>query len=188
VFNTEAHPFRIRKRDPLDVWRAWEREHGTLPWYPPHMDRVKPTETLGMQERRLKGRVRADARDMYSEETDGGAVDDEGLPFDTRRGPLGLPRIPRGNRMLAFGPLPANVLYGDGAQEEIARQQQRERDELTRRQQQQQQQPPQQQRPREQQPQWPPPTPPAVPQQPSAPPYAKRYRSAYQVAKKNSKR
>lgn len=54
VFNTEAHPFKIRRRDPMDIWRQWEDAHGgTLPWLPPSVDGVEVVETEMMVRLRL---------------------------------------------------------------------------------------------------------------------------------------
>ena len=50
VFNTEGHPVRIRARDPLDVWRAWEDENnGEVRWHAPSIDGVVPVETDRMR-------------------------------------------------------------------------------------------------------------------------------------------
>ncbi|CUG86987.1 glycoside hydrolase, putative [Bodo saltans] len=55
VFNTEAHPFKIRRRDPLDVWRDWEAEHdGAMPWLPPFVDGVGVVETEKMMQARIQ--------------------------------------------------------------------------------------------------------------------------------------
>jgi len=46
VLNTEAHPLRIRKRNPMDVWTAWEDAHGgALPWEAPTLSKM-PKVTL----------------------------------------------------------------------------------------------------------------------------------------------
>jgi mannosyl-oligosaccharide alpha-1,2-mannosidase len=50
VFNTEAHPLKIRKRNPMDIWTQWERDHhGELPWYPPWIDGVQEVQTERMR-------------------------------------------------------------------------------------------------------------------------------------------
>jgi mannosyl-oligosaccharide alpha-1,2-mannosidase len=73
VFNTEAHPLRIRSRDPMDVWRDWEAVHGgAMPWQPPTVERVTPVETAGMLHRRNRagGRVVAPADSNAQEDPD----------------------------------------------------------------------------------------------------------------------
>lgn len=117
VFNTEAHPLKIRKRDPMDVWRAYENENdGRINWDPPILagvSEIKRTETKNMQKRRIEGHVRRSARDQYSEEMDAGAgiADDEGLPFEPKRGMRGVPIISRKNRGGWYGVQPVNALY-----------------------------------------------------------------------------
>eukprot|EP00759_Apiculatamorpha_spiralis_P024807 PhF_6_TR27973/c0_g1_i1/m.41385/K01230/MAN1; mannosyl-oligosaccharide alpha-1,2-mannosidase len=48
VFNTEAHPFKRRQRNPMDILEAWEEEHGSLPWKPPTIRGVERVETPKM--------------------------------------------------------------------------------------------------------------------------------------------
>eukprot|EP00760_Papus_ankaliazontas_P009811 PhM_4_TR14137/c0_g1_i1/m.36849/K01230/MAN1; mannosyl-oligosaccharide alpha-1,2-mannosidase len=45
VINTEAHPLKIRSRDPMDVLIEYEKEHGDLPWKPPTLPGVEIIET-----------------------------------------------------------------------------------------------------------------------------------------------
>lgn len=53
VFNTEGHPVRIRKRNPLDVWRSWEESHNGEPAFlPPTVNGVIPVETERMRKKR----------------------------------------------------------------------------------------------------------------------------------------
>lgn len=119
VFNTEAHPLKIRKRDPLDIWREYENENGgRLNWDPPIINgvtEVKRTETENMKKRRLEGHYRVSAKDQYSEETDNGGIpDDEGLPFEPNRGMRGVPKVDTHggrNRGAAFGVQPPKVLF-----------------------------------------------------------------------------
>jgi mannosyl-oligosaccharide alpha-1,2-mannosidase len=117
VFNTEAHPLKIRKRDPLDVWREYENENdGRILWDPPVLagvSEIKRTETESMKKRRIEGHLRHSAKDEHSEELDAGAgvADDEGLPFEGNRGMRGIPIVSRQNRGSWFGVQPANVLY-----------------------------------------------------------------------------
>jgi mannosyl-oligosaccharide alpha-1,2-mannosidase len=55
VFNTEAHPLKIRRRDPLDVWRDWEAGHdGAMPWLPPFVEGVGAVETETMMQARIQ--------------------------------------------------------------------------------------------------------------------------------------
>ena len=49
VFNTEAHPLKIRHRDPMDIWRLWERTHGKPAFLNPTVLGVaQRTETAAM--------------------------------------------------------------------------------------------------------------------------------------------
>eukprot|EP00388_Colpodella_angusta_P026014 GDKK01004259.1.p1 GENE.GDKK01004259.1~~GDKK01004259.1.p1 ORF type:complete len:160 (+),score=15.99 GDKK01004259.1:73-480(+) len=53
VFNTEGHPVRIRRRNPLDVWKAWEDSHNGEPAFmPPTVNGVMPVETERMRKKR----------------------------------------------------------------------------------------------------------------------------------------
>ena len=93
VFNTEAHPFRRRTRDPLDVWREYEAAHGSVPWYPPNLPGVTPVETTRMREARLSGRANlVQGFDPLGEEMEESMADDEGLPFDESSGMRGILR------------------------------------------------------------------------------------------------
>ncbi|CUG31017.1 mannosyl-oligosaccharide alpha-1,2-mannosidase, putative [Bodo saltans] len=95
VFNTEAHPLRRRQRDPLDVWREFEKVHGDVPFYPPDIDGVIPTETDNMKQRRArrKGRIQS-VHDNLGEDFADGPVDDDGQPYDPIKGARGLPKHP----------------------------------------------------------------------------------------------
>ena len=93
VFNTEAHPLRIRQRDPMTVWRNYENEHNRSCWRPPRVVGVKDVETERMAEQKMPPRV---ARDPLGEEFDvDGAIDDEGAPFDPQLGMAGLKKEQR---------------------------------------------------------------------------------------------
>ena len=60
VFNTEAHPLKIRKRDPLDIWRSYEEQHGQPAWLPPNIKGVTPiAETEMMKRLRMEGKLNA---------------------------------------------------------------------------------------------------------------------------------
>ena len=98
VFNTEAHPLKIRKRDPLDVWRAYEEAHGSVPWRAPKLPGVEEVETEKMRRDRLAGKAKQprSVKDIYGEEIDGQA-DDEGMPFDPRLGMEGVKRAKGAN-------------------------------------------------------------------------------------------
>lgn len=70
VLNTEAHPLKIRKRDPLDVWRDWEQSSGSVRWRPPTLDGVGLVETERMMQERLASgdaRVVADVDPLGSD-------------------------------------------------------------------------------------------------------------------------
>eukprot|EP00164_Ancoracysta_twista_P009268 GFYU01013658.1.p1 GENE.GFYU01013658.1~~GFYU01013658.1.p1 ORF type:complete len:206 (-),score=5.95 GFYU01013658.1:50-667(-) len=93
VFNTEAHPFRRRVRDPMDVWRQYEANHGSVPWFPPMLPGVLPIETDKMREMRISGKANLkQGFDPLGEEMEEGMADDEGLPFDEASGMRGIPR------------------------------------------------------------------------------------------------
>lgn len=119
VFNTEAHPLKIRKRDPMDIWREFEESNPEkiVNWDPPIVPGVSETlrtETENMKKRRLQGHYRTSAKDQYSEEMNDGAAgipDDDGLPFDPNRGMRGVPLISRKNRVAWYGVQSARVLY-----------------------------------------------------------------------------
>jgi hypothetical protein len=93
VLNTEAHPLRVRHRDPMDIWRGYERVHG-IPWLPPTIRGVSPIETAMMsQERRRRGGAVVAPLDMLGEDAGDGLPDDDAMPFDTVLGMQGLPRV-----------------------------------------------------------------------------------------------
>jgi mannosyl-oligosaccharide alpha-1,2-mannosidase len=97
VFNTEAHPLKIRERDPMDVWRAYEKKHGRVPWRGPIVKDVVERETDLMKQQRLAGddqRPRTQ-KDQYGEELEA-QTDDDAQPFDRIGGMRGL-RKPRPN-------------------------------------------------------------------------------------------
>eukprot|EP00758_Cryptobia_borreli_P005850 Tbor_TRINITY_DN5003_c0_g1::TRINITY_DN5003_c0_g1_i1::g.13974::m.13974/K01230/MAN1; mannosyl-oligosaccharide alpha-1,2-mannosidase len=65
VFNTEAHPLRRRTRDPMDLWRQYETEHGHVPWFPPPVSGVVPIETEIMTKMRINGTARKIMAKLY---------------------------------------------------------------------------------------------------------------------------
>jgi mannosyl-oligosaccharide alpha-1,2-mannosidase len=95
VFNTEAHPLKVRTRDPIDVWRAFEEAHGHVPWLPPKLPGVIPVETDKMKQARLANEDVAwrqrTQKDAVGEEVDG-LPDDEAAPFDPNAGMEGIRR------------------------------------------------------------------------------------------------
>ena len=93
VLNTEAHPLRIRKRDPMDVWRRYEKQHGVT-WLPPTIRGVTPIETEAMAAQRLsRGGSIVSPVDPLGEDTGEGLPDDDAMPFDAD-GMRGLPPVP----------------------------------------------------------------------------------------------
>jgi mannosyl-oligosaccharide alpha-1,2-mannosidase len=94
VLNTEAHPLRIRRRDPMDVWRSYEQQHGVA-WLAPTIRGVTPIETTRMaQERKARGGIVTAAMDVLGEDAGDGLPDDDAMPFDTVEGMKGLPHVP----------------------------------------------------------------------------------------------
>jgi mannosyl-oligosaccharide alpha-1,2-mannosidase len=93
VLNTEGHPLKIRNRDPMDLWRSYEKDHrGKAAWYPPKVPGIDLIETEGMKEWRAKGNVRPAPTDPLGIEVEDGAIDDEGAPFDPVEGMRGIER------------------------------------------------------------------------------------------------
>jgi mannosyl-oligosaccharide alpha-1,2-mannosidase len=89
VFNTEAHPFKIRPRDPLDIWRDWERDdpQGKMPWYPPTIAGVEDVETEKMKRLRLSSGNRpvvapVDPNGMDMKPVEAQDVDGESQPYN----------------------------------------------------------------------------------------------------------
>jgi mannosyl-oligosaccharide alpha-1,2-mannosidase len=77
VLNTEAHPLRIRRRDPTALWRQWEAAHGGVPRFvPPFVqDLAAPARIAQLYETDAQ-RAAADALPHAPREKDPLAIDD----------------------------------------------------------------------------------------------------------------
>ena len=74
VLNTEAHPLRIRSRDPKKVWSDWRKGHaGKWPWRPPTIDGVEDITAT-------KGEPGSDERRVA--QPDGFAIPEPDVPED----------------------------------------------------------------------------------------------------------
>eukprot|EP00760_Papus_ankaliazontas_P019459 PhM_4_TR18027/c0_g1_i1/m.93096/K01230/MAN1; mannosyl-oligosaccharide alpha-1,2-mannosidase len=86
VLNTEAHPFKIRQRDPMDVLETYEAAHGALPYNVPHVTGVKRIETPKMKAARLareaKGVVDEAVAEDPSTDEEGQENFDGGKPYE----------------------------------------------------------------------------------------------------------
>jgi len=98
VFNTEAHPMRIRKRDPMEILEAYEKEHGDLPYKPPVLKDVERVETPKMFAARKGVKV---VKPPYQgplgdepEDTENGFDEDDGTVGDDPE-PVETPAPPR---------------------------------------------------------------------------------------------
>lgn len=107
VFNTEAHPLRIRERDPTDIWVEYENHNeGRVAWWPPTIPGVHSVETPRMSRLRREAEARGEPvvrkapPDPFGDEAGDAdtAVDDDGSPFEPETGMRGLPRDVGGRR------------------------------------------------------------------------------------------
>jgi len=94
VLNTEAHPLRIRRRDPRTIWDAYEAANG-VPWLSPTISGVKPIESKAATAQRMSYGSKVTAPpDPSGDEGMDGLPDDDALPFDAVHGMNGLPVAP----------------------------------------------------------------------------------------------
>eukprot|EP00759_Apiculatamorpha_spiralis_P047832 PhF_6_TR43354/c0_g1_i1/m.66416/K01230/MAN1; mannosyl-oligosaccharide alpha-1,2-mannosidase len=75
VLNTEAHPVKIRKRDPMEILVAYEDKHGQLPYKVPYVAGVSRIETPKMKQKRLNDEKQGVVEKPIDKQPD---VDEEG--------------------------------------------------------------------------------------------------------------